>query len=339
MHTPRHPTRSITIMASALLALFLLSFVLGRYGVLLGEVVKILLSRVFPIEQTWTDNMAIAVWNVRLPRILLACLVGCGLSAAGTAYQTVFQNPMAAPDILGASSGACFGAALAILTGQSTVMVTVFAFLASLLSVALVYLVGRRSRGSRVVSLLLAGIMVGSLFSACTSYIKLVADPTNQLPQITYWLMGSLSGTRMHTVAFAAVCMAAGLTPLLLLRWRMNLLTLGEEEARSMGVNTRLLRFTVILCATLLTAASVAVSGMIGWVGLVIPHFCRMLFGYDYRRLIPAAALFGASFLIIVDDIARLATAGEIPLGILTAFVGAPIFLYLILTGGARRGN
>ena len=339
MHTPRHPTRSITIMASALLALFLLSFVLGRYGVPLGEVVKILLSRVFPIEQTWTDNMAIAVWNVRLPRILLACLVGCGLSAAGTAYQTVFQNPMAAPDILGASSGACFGAALAILTGQSTVMVTVFAFLASLLSVALVYLVGRRSRGSRVVSLLLAGIMVGSLFSACTSYIKLVADPTNQLPQITYWLMGSLSGTRMHTVAFAAVCMAAGLTPLLLLRWRMNLLTLGEEEAGSLGVNTRLLRFSVILCATLLTASSVAVSGMIGWVGLVIPHFCRMLFGYDYRRLIPAAALFGASFLIIVDDIARLATAGEIPLGILTAFVGAPIFLYLILTGGARRGN
>ena len=198
MHTPRHPTRSITIMASALLALFLLSFVLGRYGVPLGEVVKILLSRVFPVEQTWTDNMAIAVWNVRLPRILLACLVGCGLSAAGTAYQTVFQNPMAAPDILGASSGACFGAALGILTGQSTVMVTVFAFLASLLSVALVYLVGRRSRGSRVVSLLLAGIMVGSLFSACTSYIKLVADPSNQLPQITYWLMGSLSGTRMH---------------------------------------------------------------------------------------------------------------------------------------------
>ena len=272
MHTPRHPTRSITIMASALLALFLLSFVLGRYGVPLGEVVKILLSRVFSIEQTWTDNMAIAVWNVRLPRILLACLVGCGLSAAGTAYQTVFQNPMAAPDILGASSGACFGAALAILTGQSTVMVTVFAFLASLLSVALVYLVGRRSRGSRVVSLLLAGIMVGSLFSACTSYIKLVADPSNQLPQITYWLMGSLSGTRMHTVAFAAVCMAAGLTPLLLLRWRMNLLTLSPDEARAMGVHTDRLRLAVILCATVLTASAVSVSGMIGWVGLVIPH-------------------------------------------------------------------
>ena len=279
MHTPRHPTRSITIMASALLALFLLSFVLGRYGVPLGEVVKILLSRVFSIEQTWTDNMAIAVWNVRLPRILLACLVGCGLSAAGTAYQTVFQNPMAAPDILGASSGACFGAALAILTGQSTVMVTVFAFLASLLSVALVYLVGRRSRGSRVVSLLLAGIMVGSLFSACTSYIKLVADPTNQLPQITYWLMGSLSATRMHTVA---------------------------------------------------------VSGMIGWVGLVIPHLSRRLVGNDCRRLLPMACLFGAAFLLLVDDLARTLAATEIPIGILTAFVGAPFFIYLMVKGGDR---
>lgn len=159
MYTPRHPVRSIVIMASALLALFLLSFVVGRYGVPLGQVVRILLSGMLPLEQTWTDNMAIAVLNVRLPRILLACLVGCGLSAAGTGYQTVFQNPMAAPDILGASSGACFGAALAILTGQSAVMITVFAFLASLLSVALVYLVGNHTRGNRVVNLLLAGIM------------------------------------------------------------------------------------------------------------------------------------------------------------------------------------
>jgi len=292
MHTPRHPTRSITIMASALLALFLLSFVLGRYGVPLGEVVKILLSRVFSIEQTWTDNMAIAVWNVRLPRILLACLVGCGLSAAGTAYQTVFQNPMAAPDILGASSG--------------------------------------------VVSLLLAGIMVGSLFSACTSYIKLVADPTNQLPQITYWLMGSLSGTRMHTVAFAAVCMAAGLTPLLLLRWRMNLLTLSPDEARAMGVHTDRLRLAVILCATVLTASAVSVSGMIGWVGLVIPHLSRRLVGNDCRRLLPMACLFGAAFLLLVDDLARTLAATEIPIGILTAFVGAPFFIYLMVKGGDR---
>ena len=323
-------------MASALLALFLLSFVVGRYGVPLGQVVRILLSGVLPLGQTWTDNMAIAVLNVRLPRILLACLVGCGLSAAGTGYQTVFQNPMAAPDILGASSGACFGAALAILTGQGAVMITVFAFLASLLSVALVYLVGNHTRGNRVVNLLLAGIMVGSLFSACTSYIKLVADPTNQLPQITYWLMGSLSGTRMGTVRFAAVCMAVGLVPLLLLRWRMNLLTLSPDEARAMGVHTDRLRLAVILSSTVLTAAAVSVSGMIGWVGLVIPHLSRRIVGSDCRRLMPMSCLFGAAFLLLVDDMARCLTATEIPIGILTAFVGAPFFIYLMVRGGDR---
>ena len=323
-------------MASALLALFLLSFVVGRYGVPLGQVVRILLSGVLPLEQTWTDNMAIAVLNVRLPRILLACLVGCGLSAAGTGYQTVFQNPMAAPDILGASSGACFGAALAIMTGQGTVMITVFAFLASLLSVALVYLVGNHTRGNRVVNLLLAGIMVGSLFSACTSYIKLVADPTNQLPQITYWLMGSLSGTRMGTVRFAAVCMAVGLVPLLLLRWRMNLLTLSPDEARAMGVHTDRLRLAVILSSTVLTAAAVSVSGMIGWVGLVIPHLSRRIVGSDCRRLMPMSCLFGAAFLLLVDNMARCLTATEIPIGILTAFVGAPFFIYLMVKGGDR---
>lgn len=323
-------------MASALLALFLLSFVVGRYGVPLGQVVRILLSGVLPLGQTWTDNMAIAVLNVRLPRILLACLVGCGLSAAGTGYQTVFQNPMAAPDILGASSGACFGAALAIMTGQSAVMITVFAFLASLLSVALVYLVGNHTRGNRVVNLLLAGIMVGSLFSACTSYIKLVADPTNQLPQITYWLMGSLSGTRMGTVRFAAVCMAVGLVPLLLLRWRMNLLTLSPDEARAMGVHTDRLRLAVILSSTVLTAAAVSVSGMIGWVGLVIPHLSRRIVGSDCRRLMPMSCLFGAAFLLLVDNMARCLTATEIPIGILTAFVGAPFFIYLMVKGGGR---
>ena len=323
-------------MASALLALFLLSFVVGRYGVPLGQVVRILLSGVLPLEQTWTDNMAIAVLNVRLPRILLACLVGCGLSAAGTGYQTVFQNPMAAPDILGASSGACFGAALAILTGQGAVMITVFAFLASLLSVALVYLVGNHTRGNRVVNLLLAGIMVGSLFSACTSYIKLVADPTNQLPQITYWLMGSLSGTRMGTVKFAAVCMAVGLVPLLLLRWRMNLLTLSPDEARAMGVHTDRLRLAVILSSTVLTAAAVSVSGMIGWVGLVIPHLSRRIVGSDCRRLMPMSCLFGAAFLLLVDNMARCLTATEVPIGILTAFVGAPFFIYLMVRGGDR---
>ena len=332
----RRPTGRVAMMAAVLLALFLLSFIWGRYDVPLPEVVRILLSRLLPVTQTWTDNMAIAVCNVRLPRILLACLVGCALSAAGASYQAVFQNPMAAPDILGASSGACFGAALAILTGQSSVTVTVYAFCASLLSVALVYLVGSRTRGSRVVNLLLAGIMVGSLFTAGTSYIKLVADPTNQLPQITYWLMGSLSGTRMKTVGFAAVCMAVGLIPLLLLRWRMNLLTLSADEARAMGVHTDRLRLAVILSATVLTASAVSVSGMIGWVGLVIPHLSRRIVGNDCRWLLPMSMLFGAAFLLLVDNMARCLTAVEIPIGILTAFVGAPFFLYLMIKGGER---
>ena len=272
----------------------------------------------------------------KFPFCITCCLFSKIFTFITQNRQTVFQNPMAAPDILGASSGACFGAALAILTGQSSVMVTVFAFLSSLLTVVLVYLIGSHTRGNRVVSILLAGIMVGSLFSAGTSYIKLVADPSNQLPQITYWLMGSLSGTRMKTVGFAAVCMAVGLLPLLLLRWRMNLLTLSADEARSMGVNTDRLRLVVILSATVLTAASVSVSGMIGWVGLVIPHLSRRLVGNDCRYLLPMSMVFGAAFLLLVDNLARCLTAVEIPIGILTAFVGAPFFVYLMIKGDDR---
>ena len=238
--------------------------------------------------------------------------------------------PDMAPDILGASSGACFGAALAILLGFQRLGVTAAAFAASLATVALVYVLARGIRGNQVVNLLLAGIMISSLFSAGTSYIKLVADPTNQLPAITYWLMGSLSGTRMKDVTFALLPVALGAVPLLLLRWRVNLLTLSEEEARSMGVNTTALRLVVILCATVLTAASVSVSGMIGWVGLVIPHLSRKLVGSDCRRLLPASMLLGAIFLLLVDNVSRNLLAVEIPIGILTAFIGAPFFIYLM---------
>lgn len=322
-------------LGALLIALFLTSFVLGRYDVPLTQVARILLSRLLPLEKTWTPNMEVAVVSIRLPRIALACLVGCCLSLAGTAYQSVFQNPMAAPDILGASSGACFGAALAILLGFSRSGITGMAFAFSLLTIALVYLIGMRTRGSRAVSILLAGVMVSSLFSAGTSFIKLVADPGNQLPAITYWLMGSLSGTRLSDVGFALVPMAIGAVPLLLLRWRINILTLGDEEAATLGVNTGALRLTVVLCATFLTAASVAVSGMIGWVGLVIPHLSRKLVGNDCRSLLPASMLMGAIFLLLVDDLSRNLLATEIPIGILTALIGAPFFIYLM----TRRGN
>lgn len=327
----------IAVLAAALIAMFIFSFVMGRYDVPVGEVIKILLSRIVPIQKTWTDNMEIAVINIRMPRIAMACMVGCCLSAAGTSYQCVFQNPMAAPDILGASSGACFGAALAILFGQTSAMVTVFAFVSSLLTVLLVYLISKAAKANPVVSILLAGIMVSSLFSAGTSFIKLVADPSNQLPAITYWLMGSLSGTKLKNIPAAAVPMAIGLIPLFLLRWRINILTLGEDEAATMGVNTKLLRAAVIICSTFITAASVASSGMIGWVGLVIPHFCRRLVGNDCRYLLPASMLFGALFLLLVDNFSRNLIATEIPIGILTAFVGAPFFIYLMLRKGTLQ--
>jgi len=326
----RHPGRMLLLLAAVLLLAFLASFALGRYGVPAGEVVRILVDRVVPLENTWTPQMETAVVNIRLPRILIACLVGCSLSAAGAAYQGVFQNPMASPDILGASSGAAFGAALAILFGAGSRMITVSAFLFSIVTVLLVFLIASRAPGLRVVNLILAGIMIGSLFSAGTSYIKLVADPSNQLPAITYWLMGSLSGSKLQTVVYAFVPMALGLIPLFLLRWRINILTLGDEEARALGVNTNVLRLIVIVCSTLVTAASISVGGMIGWVGLVIPHLARKLVGSNYRYLMPASMLAGAAFLLLVDDVSRNLLAVEIPIGILTAFVGAPFFIYLI---------
>lgn len=331
--------RRFAVLGAVFVAALFGSVLLGRFSVTPKELFRLLLSRLTETEPGWRDGAENVVFQIRLPRVAAAALIGAALAVAGVSYQGMFRNPMVSPDILGASTGAGFGAALAILLGAGYFGISASAFVFGLLAVAAAYLVSCMSRTNQTIALILAGMMVSSLFSAGTSYLKLVADTQQQLPAITYWLMGSLSSIKPRDVLFLVIPVTIGLVPLWILSWRMNLLTLGEEEARSMGVNTRLLRFTVILCATLLTASSVAVSGMIGWVGLVIPHFCRMLFGYDYRRLIPAAALFGASFLIIVDDIARLATAGEIPLGILTAFVGAPIFLYLILTGGARRGN
>lgn len=318
----------------ALIVAIVISFLLGRYPIAPSELFGIILSKIFHIEPYWTERMETVLMNIRLPRILLACLVGCSLSTAGASYQGIFQNPMASPDILGASAGAAFGAALAILRGGSGTMITVSAFLFSLLTVAIVYIVSKKAKGSKLLGLVLSGIMVSSLFSAGTSYIKLVADPTDQLPAITYWMMGSLSGTKLREVGFAVIPMALGLIPLFLLRWRINILTLGDDEARTMGINAKRIRFIVIICATLVTATSVSVSGMIGWVGLVIPHLARRLVGSNYRHLMPATMLFGALFMLVVDNISRNLLSTEIPLGILTAFVGAPFFIYLITKKG-----
>lgn len=343
---PRYGLR-MAALALGFVLVFFVSFLLGRYGVTPGKLALILGNKLLeavsfghyvPVP-SWSGMEEAAVWSIRLPRILCAVLVGAALSAAGASYQGMFRNPMVSPDLLGASTGAGFGAALAILLSFSYFGITLMAFVFGLGAVLLAYTVSRFSRLERTLSMVLSGVMIGSLFSAGTSFVKLVADTEDQLPAITYWLMGSLSAVKGRDTLFAFVPIALGLIPLFLLRWRVNLLTVSEAEARSMGIHTDRLRAVVILCATLVTSASVAVSGMIGWVGLVIPHFSRLLFGYDYRRLIPASVLMGGTFLLIVDDIARVATTAELPLGILTSFVGAPVFIWMILSGGGRRAR
>ena len=307
-----------------------ISLLLGRYPIDPAQAVAMLVSKIVPVDPIWTEQQATLFFNVRLPRILLALMVGCCLACAGAAYQGIFQNPLVSPDILGASQGAAFGAAVAILLGVSSFTTSLFAFGFSLFTVLLVLLISSRARGNHMMVVVLAGVMVSSLFQAGVSYAKLVADPTDELADITYWLMGSLTGANMRDIGMVLPIMLIGCATLFALRWRINILTMGDDEAATMGVNARRTRIVVIVAATLVTAASVCVTGMIGWVGLVIPHLCRMLVGADYRRLIPASMLMGASFLLIVDDVARLATTAEIPIGILTAFVGAPFFLYLI---------
>ncbi|MDO4177040.1 MAG: iron ABC transporter permease [Bacillota bacterium] len=338
MHNERNKIKTL-ILAIAFIVVFFGSFMLGRYPIMPDELIRILLSKFFDIQQTWPDAAETVVFHIRLPRVLAAGLIGAALSVAGVCYQGIFQNPMVSPGVLGASSGAGCGAALAILLGMSGLMTSLMAFIFGLGAVLLAYLISLKSKINPILAMVLAGMLISTLASSGTSFIKLVADTEETLPAITYWLMGSLVSVEPGDVAFAIIPIIVGMVPLILLRWRINLLTVGEEEALSMGIDTGKLRLLVIVCATLLTAISVSISGVIGWVGLVIPHFCRMIFGYDFRSLIPTNILFGATFLIIVDNVARLATTTEIPIGILTSFIGAPIFIYLIITGGAIKDD
>ena len=311
------------------------SFMLGRYPIEPWTLIRVLASRVIPVTPDWPSQVETVLFNVRLPRVLMAALIGAGLSAAGAAYQGIFKNPMVSPDVLGASSGAGFGAALGLFLSFSYQGVSFLAFVLGLSAVGAVCLISSRVKYNQTLGLVLAGMMISSLFTAAVSFLKLVADPNNTLPVITYWLMGSLASIRPKDLAFAAPWIIGGIIPIYLLRWKIHVLTLGEEEARCIGVNTSAVRLAVVLCATLITSAAVSVSGLIGWVGLVIPHFARMLVGSDYRKMLPASLLLGASFLLVVDNFARLLATSEIPIGILTAFVGAPFFLWLIL----REGN
>jgi iron complex transport system permease protein len=267
----------------------------------------------------------------RLPRVLSAVLVGSCLSAAGAVYQGVFRNPLVSPDILGASAGSAFGAALAILMGLTIKGVEALSFVAGLAAVALTWLVASfvsKNRSSLV--LILSGILVSTVFTSFLSLVKFLADPFSKLPDITFWLLGSLSAVNMSDTLFVLGCAAAGLAPLLVIRWKINVLSLNEEEARSLGLNTRVYKLIVVASATLVTSAAVSICGLIGWVGLVVPHIVRIVFGPNYTTLVTASVVLGGMYLLVVDTVARNALSIEIPLGIPTAIVGAPFFLYLM---------
>lgn len=335
------PARSRAALAwglagAALLAAFLGALAVGRFPIAPAELPGVLLGRV--------EGPAAAVfWNVRLPRVAAAGLVGACLAAAGAAFQGMFRNPLASPDLLGVSAGASLGAVLGIFLGLPVAAIQGMAFAGGLAAVAAVAALAGAARGPNgyggdpVLVLILAGVALGALMGAAIGLLKVLADPYNQLPAITFWLLGTLSGATRGDVLAAAPPALAGLLGLFLLRWRLNLLTLGEDEARALGVSTGALRAAAVACATLATAAVTALAGAVGWIGLVVPHMARLLGGPDLRRLLPLSMVLGAAFLLAVDTLARNAGRVEVPLGVLTAVLGTPLFLWLLAR--ARRGT
>ncbi len=327
-------TPTITLILSiSLVILFVISFGLGRYGISPAQVIQIFLSKIFPITPTWPDIMETVIFVIRLPRILAAVLIGAALATAGASFQGLFRNPLVSPQILGVTSGAGFGAALAIVISGNPAVIQISAFGAAILAVVISWLISSRVRGNPTLTLVLAGMAIGALFSALTSLMQYMADPEDELPEIVFWLMGSLNSIYMKDLIPVAIIILVGITVLMLIRWRINVLSMGEEEAKALGVNTTQLRAIIIVCASLITAAAVSISGMIGWVGLVMPHIGRMLVGPCNKKLLPVSALLGGIYMLIIDNICRTALSVEIPIGILTAIVGVPFFLYLIRKG------
>ena len=310
----------------------LIALGIGRYFITPVEVIEAIAGR-FTGNYEISEMAYKTVWNLRIPRILLALLVGAGLSTAGCAFQSLFANPLATPDTLGVASGASFGAALGILLGLDMLGMQVVSFVMGALAVTLTWL-GGSGKGRGLSSVVLSGIMMGSLFNALVSLVKYVADAETQLPAITYWLMGALSSASYRSLMFGAPAILIGIAVLFLIRWRMNLLPLSEDEAKSSGINIYTLRIVTIICATMITASCVSMCGQVGWVGLLIPHMCRMKFGSNHLSLIPASISLGATFMVIVDTVARTMTASEIPVSILTAIIGAPFFIILMRKSG-----
>jgi iron complex transport system permease protein len=319
--------------AILLLLPFLLLFVslfVGRLDVGPGDVLRILTAQILPVTRSWPESVETIVIQIRLPRALMAMCVGAGLSISGAAFQGMFRNPLVSPDVLGVSAASGFGAALAILLSRSTLELQMIAFGFGLVGAAITFMLARVYRTTPVLMLVLSGVVVAAFFSALLSGAKYVADPESKLPAITYWLLGSFNTATLRMVMTVVPAIAAGVVGLLLVSWKLNLLSMGDEEARALGVQTERLKAGIVVCATLITAAAVSTSGVIGWVGLVMPHVARTLVGPDHRRLLPATLSVGASYLLVIDDVARAATAVEIPIGILTAIIGAPYFAYLL---------
>lgn len=317
-------------LAAALIALAFGAVMIGPYGLSPGQVLSAVAGQ--------GDRQAqIVVWHIRLPRVGAALLVGAALAAAGASYQALFRNPLVSPDILGVSAGAGLGAVAGIFLSLPVAAIQGAAFVGGMAAVGVVMLVGAMVRHTdRTLTLVLIGVVIGALAGAATSLLKVMADPYDQLPAITFWLLGSLASITARDILPALPMVLIGLVPLTLLRWRINVLSLGDEEARALGIEAGRTRFIVIAAATLITASVTALAGVVGWVGLVIPHIARMLVGPGFGRLLPASALIGAGYLLVVDTLARTLAAVEVPLGVLTAVIGAPFFVWLLARG--RRG-
>jgi iron complex transport system permease protein len=323
---------TIAALVAALGVLILAAALVGAYPVSLAELAAAIGRRLAGAAPE--GRIDTVLFEVRFPRVLAAVLGGAALAGAGAAYQTLFRNPLVSPDILGVSTGAGLGAVLGIFLSLPVIGIQLIAFVMGLATVALVYAIASVVQGrDPILVLVLAGVVVGSLAGAAISLMKILADPYDQLPAIVFWLLGSFSAIRKGEVWTALPMVLIGLLPLLALRWRINVLSLGDEEAKALGVEAGRLRLAVIAAATLMTASVVAISGVIGWVGLVIPHIARMLVGPSFDRLLPTAMLMGASYLLLVDTLARTMARIEVPIGILTAILGAPFFLWLLLRG------
>jgi iron complex transport system permease protein len=331
-------TSVLLILLAALAVTLLLALAIGPFPLSMTDVLRTL-ERVLGLADGAPSAGEIVFARVRLPRVAAGILVGAALAGAGTAYQTLFRNPLVSPDILGVATGAGLGAVAGILLSLPVVGIQALAFLGGLATVVLVYLIATALRGhDRTLVLVLSGVVVGALAGACISLVKILADPYDQLPAITFWLLGSLAGVKLGDIAAVAPLVLLGLVPLVLYRWRVGVLSLGDDEARALGVDVFRLRAVVIAAATLMTASVVAISGVIGWIGLMIPHIARMIVGPNFARLLPASMLLGASFMLVVDACARSLARIETPLGILTAVLGAPFFLWLLARGRRSWG-